>query len=357
MGIGVLFFMILGFIVAVCIIYLLIVAVIPWMKVPSLSISDEDRQPVKDRRAESERETVLIPVKGVHLEAWLYVPSDISGTVPCIVMGHGFGGTKRMGLGRYASRFREEGFAVLVFDYRYFGGSEGTPRQLIWIPSQLEDWSAAIEYARSLERIDSSRIALWGTSLSGGHVIVKAASDHGIACAIAQCPGVDGRASAELTFRKLGIGGAFRMIVHGQRDLVRSWMRLSPHKMPIVGKPGDLALLTSEGAYEAFRMQAPVDFINEACARIIVRADKYRPIKEAPGVRCPVLLQICNFDNITPGEAAEKTAASLGHFAEVKHYPIGHFDIYEGENFEESLHDQLIFFKKHLSTPSEKASR
>jgi uncharacterized protein len=38
----------------------------------------------------------------------------------------------------------------------------------------------------------------------------------------------------------------------------------------------------------------------------------------------------------------------LGKYAEVKHYPIGHFDIYMGDNFERSVRDQIAFFKKNL---------
>jgi len=108
-------------------------------------------------------------------------------------MGHGFGGTKNMLLENYAIRYQKAGFATLIFDYRFLGESEGEPRQLIWIPYQLEDWSAAVAYARSLKEIDPSKIALWGTSMSGGHVIVIAAKDKNIACVSAQCPGLDGR--------------------------------------------------------------------------------------------------------------------------------------------------------------------
>ena len=72
-------------------------------------------------------------------------------------MGHGFGGTKDAGLERYAIRYQDAGFAVLIFDYRHLGESEGEPRQLIWIPYQLQDYLAAIEYARSLKEIDPGR--------------------------------------------------------------------------------------------------------------------------------------------------------------------------------------------------------
>jgi acetyl esterase/lipase len=263
-------------------------------------------------------------------------------------MGNGLGGTKDLGLEPYAIRYQETGFALLVFDYRHFGESDGEPRQLIWIPYQLEDWLAAITYARGLKEIDPARIALWGTSLSGGHVIVIAAKDKELACVSAQCPGLDGRASAKMAFKRQHIGYTLRMMMHGQRDLVRPWLGLSPHKIPIVGKPGTIAIMTTPDAYDTFSILVPKDFINQACARITIRGDKYRPVKHAQNVRCPVLLQICDHDSITPTSAAEETETRLGNYAEVKHYPIGHFDIYIGDNFEKGVSDHLGFFKKHL---------
>lgn len=138
------------------------------------------------------------------------------------------------------------------------------------------------------------------------------------------------------------------MLMHAQRDLVRSWLGLSPHKIPIVGKPGTIACLTTPDAYDGYGTLTSEHFINEVCARIVIRSDKYRPVKHAKNVRCPVLLQICDNDSITPKRAAEETANKLRKYAEVKHYPIGHFDIYIGDNFERSVSDQLAFFQKHL---------
>ena len=86
----------------------------------------------------------------------------------------------------------------------------------------------------------------------------------------------------------------FRLILHGQRDLVRSWLGLSPHKIPIVGKPGSIACLTAEDAYDGYAKLASKNFINEACARIILRGDKYRPVKYVHKVRCPVLPRYAN---------------------------------------------------------------
>jgi fermentation-respiration switch protein FrsA (DUF1100 family) len=340
---------IIGILIGVYVLYLLIVAVAPGMSVPG--------QPLKrahppagdqDSRPRVQREDVSFEVDGATVRAWLFLPEDLSAPAPCVVLGHGFGGTKDCGLDGYAARFREAGFAALAFDYRHLGESGGEPRQLVWIPYQLADYAAAIDYARSRPEIHPGRIALWGTSMSGGHVVVAAARDKDIACVVAQCPGLDGHAAGSGILKREGLGYILRMVMHGQRDLVRSWLRLTPHKIPLVGKSGTIAGMTTPDAYETFPKLVPEHFVNEICARINIRGDKYRPVKHARKVRCPVLLQICDNDNLAPLSAAEETARVLGGLAEVKYYAIGHFDIYFGSHFERSVGDQIEFLKKHL---------
>jgi fermentation-respiration switch protein FrsA (DUF1100 family) len=338
-----------GIILGIIVLYLSIVTLVPGFKVPEQPL-EQARLLTRevDTKPSWIRKDVGFKVKGTSLSAWLYLPENLSAPAPCIIMGHGFGGTKNMGLESYAIRYQEAGFAVLIFDYRYFGESDGEPRQLIWIPHQLEDWSATITYTRNLKEINPAKIALWGTSMSGGHVIVTAAKDNQIACVVAQCPGLDGHASGEMFLKRVGIRYTLRMVMHGQRDYFRSWFGLSPHKIPIVGKPGSIACLTTPDAYDFFREFAPENYVNEVCARINIRGDKYRPVKLAQNVRCPVLLQICEHDSIIPKSAAEETEKQLGKYAEAIYYPIGHFDIYIGDNFEKAVSDQLEFFKKHL---------
>jgi pimeloyl-ACP methyl ester carboxylesterase len=334
----------IGALIGLFVLELAIVAFIPGFSVPKQHLETEKHKPHKEGvRLSPSRRDVSFHVRGLKVSAWLYLPEHLSTPVPCIIMANGLGGTKDMLLDQYASRYQEAGFAVLVFDYRHFGESEGEPRQLIWIPYQVEDYGAAVEYARSLEEIDPKNIALWGTSLSGGHVIAASARDKRIACAVAQCPWLDGFVAAKAASKMQSIGKGLRMVGHGQRDLVRSWFGLSPHKVPIVGKNGAFP-----EAYDAFAKIAPDTFINETCARIMIRMDKYRPIKKARSVRCPVLLQICDTDEPVPFKTIEEAAEKMGTRSEVKHYPIGHFDIYTGDNFEQSIGDQLQFLKEHL---------
>lgn len=294
------------------------------------------------------RRDVSFGVGGTSLSAWLYLPEDLSAPVPCIVMNHGFGGTKDMALEAYALRFVKAGLAVLAYDYRYFGGSEGEPRQLFSIPDQLEDCTAAIEYVRGLPEIDPDRIALWGTSAGGGYGLVIAAQDKRIACVFAQCSALDSEEDGRLALEREGIGFFLRLFVHAQRDKGRSRFGLSAHRIPIVGKPGSTAMITAPGAFEGYLMLASESLINQVCARVLLMTHGYNPIDHAEHVRCPVLLQICEQDNLVSMGSGLRTAEILGDYAQVERYPIGHFDIYFGEHFDRAVGDQIEFFEKHL---------
>src|SRR3954466_12943388 len=123
--------------------------------------------------------------------AWLYRP-EADEPHPIVILAHGFGGVREARLWAYAERFAAAGLAALVFDYRHFGANGGQPRQLLDIGLQLGVWRAAIALARGLDGIDPDRVALWGSSFSGGHVAVLAAEDTRVAAAISQAPFLDG---------------------------------------------------------------------------------------------------------------------------------------------------------------------
>ncbi|MBU7047580.1 MAG: alpha/beta hydrolase [Theionarchaea archaeon] len=335
----------LGIIIGIIILYLVVIIFLPVLSQPE--------QPIHKGKSETDivpksRNDVTFTVEDTLLRAWLYLPQK-SSSVPCIIMSNGFGGTKGMILEKYALQFVEAGMAVLGYDYRYFGASEGEPRQFFSIADQLEDLKGAINYVRNREEINPEKIALWGTSAAGGYGLIIAAQDPRITCVVGQCPALDRHEDAHLAVKREGITFFLKLFVHAQRDKGRSRFGLSPHRISIVGKPGTLAMLTAPGAFEGYARLVSPTFVNEVCARVLLTSHGQDPIDYAKDVDCPVLLQICEKDNLVSEASYKKTAEILGDHAEVKVYPIGHFDIYEGEYFEKAVNDQITFFKKHFN--------
>ena len=93
------------------------------------------------------------------------------------------------------------GLAALVFDNRNFGGSDGTPRQEIDPWQQVRDYRDAISFAETLEETDRGRLGVWGSSYSGGHVLVLGAIDRRIRCVVSQVPLISGHANARRLVR------------------------------------------------------------------------------------------------------------------------------------------------------------
>lgn len=271
---------------------------------------------------------------------------------PCVVMAHGFGATRDSGLRPYAERFAAAGLDVVLFDYRHFGGSGGEPRQLISVARQRADYHAAIAFARELDGVDPARIVVWGSSYAGGHAIVVAAEDPRLAAAISQVPAADGVAAFLNVGRYEGPLHLLRATLLGVRDAIRGLAGREPLRIPIVGPPGTIAAMSSEDAEPGMRAIAGPTWRNEFCARELLEVALNRPVRRASDVRCPLLIQIADRDSVAPPEAAARAAWQAPGWAELRRYPIGHFDIYVGEWFERSIGDQLHFLRRHLKPQS-----
>ena len=275
---------------------------------------------------------------------WLYLPAA-AGPHPVIVMAHGFGAVKEMGLDAFAERFAAAGYACLVFDYRHFGASDGEPRQLLDIESQLQDWAAAIACARAHDDLDPERVALWGTSFAGGHALVAGARDGRVAAVISQCPFTDGPASVRvMEFRVL-----LRVSWLALRDAVGSLFGRAPVLVPSAGEPGSTAMMTAPDVVPGYLGLVPEGFAfrNEVAARIALHVLFYRPGRSAAKLQCPVLFCICDTDSVAPAASTLRHAAKAPQ-SEIKRYPEGHFDIYKGEPFECVTADQLEFLQRRF---------
>ena len=171
---------------------------------------------------------------------------------PCVVMAPGFGGTRDSGLLGYAQGFAAAGMHVLLFDYRGFGASGGSPRQLVSVQRQRRDYHAAVAAARRLPGVDPERIVLWGISYAGGHVVVAAAQDQRVAATISVTPAMDGIPVLIQLARNGGVSHLARATGNGLRDALRGLTGRAPHLVPMVGEPGSNAIIVKTGAEKAF---------------------------------------------------------------------------------------------------------
>jgi pimeloyl-ACP methyl ester carboxylesterase len=263
-------------------------------------------------------------------------------------MAHGFGGTRDSGLEPYAEAFANAGLDVLLFDYRCFGESSGEPRQFAWPSRHREDYTAAVEFARGLEGVDPERIVLWGTSWSGGHIVYVAAADPRIAAVISQTPDLDGFRTLQQIGRYAGLGQQLRVTAVGIRDAVRMLRGQEPLMLPTVGRPGELAGMSSEEAVPGMQAIAGPSWRNEVTGRAVFAEWTNRAITRMDQLRCPTLVLIADRDSVAPPAAARAAAWRAKGHVEVREYPCLHFQIYLGEQRERSIADQLHFLGRHL---------
>lgn len=292
------------------------------------------------------RSDVSFRSAGLRCAGWLYLPVGCTGRVPGVVMGHGTTGTMDFGLDRYAQRFAAARFAVLVFDYRHFGASEGEPRQLVDVGRQVADWRAAVRFARTLPQVDPDRIGLWGTSLGAGHVVSVAARDNRIAAVVAQLPflGIDVHHASPRSGRVTRA-----MFAAALRDEVRGMFGRAPLTVAMVGEPDTVAVFSGtedHAVASALAAEAPT-WRNEMAARSLFSLIRYRPGRLAGQLVMPLLVCVADGDTAASVPLAVR-AAEQAPRGELRRYPGGHFAAYLGEVFERMVTDEVSFLQRQL---------
>ncbi len=265
--------------------------------------------------------------------------------------GAGGGAPKRLGLPKYADIFTANGFAVFIFDYRYFGASDGEPRQILDIAAQRDDYRSAIDYVRHCPGIDPQRIALWGSSNSGGHVLAVAAGDPAIAAVISQVPMIDGKHRGRTLRQRLNrevITRSLGFLIAAMRDINRARRGQLPYYVPIVGQPGQVAIFTEQDARECHEKLGGegVGWRNLIAPRFFLNLPKYEE-GTAQHISMPLLMILADLDLQASSQFAAEIASKVPS-AEILHYPVGHFDVYLSPLFDLIVKEQVRFLQKHL---------
>jgi uncharacterized protein len=300
------------------------------------------------------REKVRFASGDTECAAWHYPGANGA----CVIMAGGGGVTKEPGTDVFAKRFNDAGFAVLAFDYRHLGESGGRPRQVVRIKEQLADWQAAIACASALPGVAADKLAIWGFSLSGGHIFRVAARNPQLAAAIAQTANADGLAATRNAMRHQRPLAMLRFTGRSVLDALGGLVGRRPLLVPLDGRPGTVALLTTPDSTDADRALNPdnryPEWLQAIAARSTFGMGSYRPGRDAPRVRCPLLVLVCDQDQTALAEPAA-TAANRAPRGELVRMPGGHYEPFLGGH-ERAVEAELSFLRRHLLEEADHAA-
>ncbi|HEY5108911.1 MAG TPA: alpha/beta fold hydrolase [Acidimicrobiales bacterium] len=269
------------------------------------------------------------------LRGWLYRAVG-PGPHPGVVMAHGLSAVKEMFLDRYAEAFADAGFTTLAYDHPGFGASDGEPRQCPAPSLQLQGYRDAVAWLAADPGVDADRIGLWGSSFSGGEVIILASEDLPVRCGVAQVPGL-GEGGPDLPAGALSV--FTRAFETGDEEATIA---------AVTASPDGAGLMFEDGAYGWFtRVAAERAPAWKDELRISAFGEAFRPIDHLADARVPLLLVVAPGDTLTPPGAALPIAASTPNVSVIE-IPGGHFDAYES-GFAASAGPAVDWFRRYLA--------
>jgi fermentation-respiration switch protein FrsA (DUF1100 family) len=286
---------------------------------------------------------------GTRLRGWHYAP-DPAAAAGCVVMAHGIAAVKEMWLDRYAEVFAARGLHVLVYDHRNLGASDGSPRQEIDPWAQIRDYRDAITFAETLPGVDPTRIGIWGSSYSGGHVLVVGAFDRRVRCIVSQVPVISVRENLRRYVRPDVLAEVRKMFDADRRARAAGE---APAMFPVVdADPTAPSLLPTVDSHrwftESARLRAPA-WRNEVTLRSVELASEYEPGLYIRHVSpTPLLMIVDTADLLAPADLALEAYERALQPKELVLLNGGHFAAYV-EDFEASSSAAADFFARHLS--------
>ncbi|HVI53160.1 MAG TPA: alpha/beta hydrolase [Candidatus Sulfotelmatobacter sp.] len=292
------------------------------------------------------RRDVTFEAEGATLVGWFYRPQR-DGDLPAIVMSHGFACVKELFVDRFAEAFAQAGFAVLLYDHRNFGASGGEPRGEIDPWRQVSDMRDAVTWMTMQPGIDVSRLGLWGSSYSGGHVLTLAAQDRRVACVVAQVPTISGGQSF---LRRVPPGSAPEVRRQFAEDRRRRMQGAEPQRRRVIPEGAEPGIYNGDDAVAFWRAAAGIapSWVNSVTLRSSELASGYEPGLTIASIGpTPLLMVVAECDDVTPTDLA---LAAYQRALEPKRLcliPGGHFDPYQLA-FAAASGAALDWFLRHL---------
>jgi hypothetical protein len=293
------------------------------------------------------RKDIIFKSQGLHCRGWLYVPNALKKgqKAPAIIMAHGLSAVKEQVLPEIAKQFASAGFVTLVFDYRFFGDSEGEPRSQIFPLEMVEDYRNAITWVSDQPEVDPRRVGIWGTSFSGGLVLYAGTFDRRVKAIVAQVPYVfnpDSQPAPE----KWDSLGQFLL-----RDRVERYMTGVVKYIKIVAPEGEPCFLPGKSAYEGMMALKEIgpNWCNQVTLESLEKIREFAPTSFIHLLTPTALLLIpAENDELIPLDAVKATYEKAREPKAKSILPISHFDIYREPWLTKAAGLAIDWFKTYL---------
>jgi pimeloyl-ACP methyl ester carboxylesterase len=300
------------------------------------------------------RRDVTFRSEGAGLEGWLYEPRPAP-PWPLVVMAHGFSATRGIVADRYSEVLQAARLAVLLYDHRGFGHSGGEPRCQINPWMQARGFRDAMTYGSRLDRVDASRVALWGDSFSGGVALAVAAIDRRVKALVVQVPALgaefapsDPTGSLFHALEQTLLSGS----VEGPAASIQGPMRVVSDDQ--ICRPSALKPLTAYRWFSEYGKRPDSGWVNT-----ITRALPATPVAWHAGlcpnyVSCPTLFVVASEDEM-PGSSPVVAGRAFDDLAGPKQWldiAGGHFGLlyFPSDEFERAACAEARFLTGALLT-------
>lgn len=292
--------------------------------------------------------------QGAVIRGRLYLPESQSINSPVVVMAHGFTTTiNGMTADRYAENFRDAGFAALLFDHRNFGISDGEPRQELNFWMQSRGYIDGIDFVTTQSEIDTTRIAVWGASLSAREAFLVGSIDERVKALITIIPAFGDNSPVEDVNGSLYSFAEETVLSERIMDLPHS----VSEQMPIVshdqlGTPSALSEITAYRWFIEYGGRYGTNWKNVVSFSTIETPDQFHIGQCAPHLNAPTLMVVARDDEMR-GASSEVSYEIFGMIKQPKQLVDvdgGHFGLlhYPSALFNKSSKAQIDFLIRYL---------
>ena len=290
--------------------------------------------------------------EGATLRGRLYTPKRFSRSLPAVVMTHGFSATITMTIDHYAEALCSAGLAVLLYDHRNFGISDGEPRRHVnpWL--QAQGYRDALSYLERLDEIDAARLAVWGDSASSAVAVVIASIDDRVKAVSLQTPALgrtappaDPDGARYQRIKETMLRGYFNSTVKTEGPM--PVVSFDPMRHPSAFEP-----LTAYRWFIEYGGRLGTNWVNDVTRVMPNTPEPWNAVVCAPHVKVPVLMIVSPEDEMAGAspKLARMTFDALPGVKEWMEIDGGHFGLlyYPSELFDQASSAQCRFFKAHL---------